>query len=592
MSQSHVGQGRSEERYRVNVARDVRIPMRDGTLLAMDVYVPDAPGPFPTLLERTPYDKRASMEVLVDAPTYFASRGYAVVIQDNRGYFASDGTSGSLTDDGWGLRQDGYDTVESLAQFPWCNGRIGTIGGSATGATQYVLAPTRPPHLAAQFVREGAGQFHKFGVYRGGVLELSLMVHVTLTEARRRLSRLGLEADNGQVLAAIDADLARLDDTCRRRPVIPLLPSDFPEVAWPGCYDWWRHSPGDEYWLLFDALAQADQVDAPIVHFGGWYDLFLEVTTGMFGAIRECGRPRARPNQRLVVGPWIHGPQHIDKHVFGEVDFGPRAVANYNALRLPWLDRWLKDVPMEDEPIVRFCTMGSNVWQDATDWPPPDTTTFNLYLGPGPAHSTHSLNDGILDSQLPVDAGVDCYRHDPDDPIPTMGGNWLPQPNGPTDHRAVEPRLLTYTSPVLAANLEVTGQPTVELYASSSAVDTDFIVHLCDVYPDGRAMLIDEGLIRARFRHSFTAPELLTPGRVERYEIPLSPTSIVLPAGHRLRLHVTSSSFPRWHPNTGTAESSWLAATALAADNAVYRGPGHPSVLRVPIRSALRFAAD
>ncbi|HLZ07359.1 MAG TPA: CocE/NonD family hydrolase, partial [Chloroflexota bacterium] len=157
---------------------------------------------------------------------------------------------------------------------------------------------------------------------------------------------------------------------------------------------------------------------------------------------------------------------------------------------------------------------------------------------------------------------------------------------------SVEPRLLTYSSPVLTVDLEITGQPIAELYASSSAVDTDFVVRLCDVYPDGRAMLVDEGILRARFRDSFTEPKVLTPGAIERFRIPLSPTSIVLPAGHRLRLHVASSSFPRWHPNTGTAESSWLATTAYRADNAIYRGPGHPSSLRLPIRSALHFTSD
>jgi len=294
----------------------------------------------------------------------------------------------------------------------------------------------------------------------------------------------------------------------------------------------------------------------------------------------------------LIVVPWIHGPQNIDQRRVGDLDFGPEAVGDYNAMRLPWLDRWLKDVPMDDDPIVRFFTMGANRWQDATDWPPPDTTETVLYLGPGPSRSTRSLNNGDLLLSLPQEEGVDPYRHDPDDPIPTVGGNWMADPHGPTDHRSVEPRLLTYSSPVLTVDLEITGQPIAELYASSSAVDTDFVVRLCDVYPDGRAMLVDEGILRARFRDSFTEPKVLTPGAIERFRIPLSPTSIVLPAGHRLRLHVASSSFPRWHPNTGTAESSWLATTAYRADNAIYRGPGHPSSLRLPIRSALHFTSD
>jgi putative CocE/NonD family hydrolase len=586
-----IGPRPSEERYRVVVERDVRIPMRDGTRLALDVYLPDAPGTFPTLLERTPYDKRASMEVIVDAPAFFASRGYAVAIQDVRGCFASEGELDFLVDDGWGKRQDGYDTVEAIARFSWCNGRIGTIGGSTTGGTQYFMAPTRPPHLAGQFVREGTWRMYD-DTFTHGALELDVMVHVTLTAARQRLVELGPDSRYEPLLAAIDADFARRDETCRRRPLMPLLPPDVPEATPDWLAEMLRHPIKDHYWDTREVAGQAHQIDVPILHLGAWFDSSVDGTISAFGAIRENGGPRARSSQRLVVGPWIHGPQHIDKRRVGELDFGAEAAADYNAMRLPWFDRWLKDVPPVDDPIARFFTMGTNRWQDADSWPPRDTTTSVLFLAPGPSDSTRSLNDGRLAPSSPGESGRDGYRHDPDDPIPTLGGNRMAEPNGPRDHRAVEPRLLTYTSPVLAADLEVTGQPIVELYASSSAVDTDFVVRLCDVYPDGRAMLVDEGILRARFRHSFAQPELLTPGRVERYRIPLSPTSNVFRAGHRLRLHVTSSSFPRWHPNTGTAETSWYAAVALPADNAVHRGPEHPSALQLPIRTPLHFAGD
>ncbi|HLZ09659.1 MAG TPA: CocE/NonD family hydrolase, partial [Chloroflexota bacterium] len=287
--------GRSTERYRVVVERDVRISMPDGTHLAMDVYLPDTSGPFPVLLERTPYDKSASMEIRMDAPNYFASRGYAVVIQDVRGCFKSEGDFDFVVNDGWGKRRDGYDTVEAIARFPWCNGRIGTIGGSYTGWTQYFLAPTRPPHLTTQYVREASGDIY-FDIFQGGALDLAGCVHPTLYEALRRLVRLGLDPVREALHARISADFERLDDVHRRRPLVPILPPGHPELSSPGDEAAWHHPSKDTHWRTYDALARANDIDVPIAHLGGWYDLFAEATIAMFGAIRDRGGAKARGN--------------------------------------------------------------------------------------------------------------------------------------------------------------------------------------------------------------------------------------------------------------------------------------------------------
>lgn len=328
----------SEPIFDVRVLRDLRMPMRDGTLLAADVYLPAAEGAWPTLLERTPYNKESSSEIALDAPTYFASRGYAVVIQDTRGRFKSAGEFRPFHDDGWRVNRDGYDTVEWIAGQPWSNGKVGTIGGSYSGATQYQMLPTRPPHLVAQFVRESSSDYHAEWVYRGGALELAFILpwalNVTLSNLAHLVPPEQLEAHRGALTRAVE----EIGSWFTARPLAPC-----PLLA--GLSDWyndWLDHPDDgPFWWQWNLALKSHEVDTPVYHLGGWFDGFLRGTLENFRNFRRQARTeRARSGQKLLVGPWIHGPTNLDQRVIGEIDYGPEAALQLNPLRLRWFDYW------------------------------------------------------------------------------------------------------------------------------------------------------------------------------------------------------------------------------------------------------------
>jgi putative CocE/NonD family hydrolase len=330
-----------------------------------------------------------------------------------------------------------------------------------------------------------------------------------------------------------------------------------------------------------------------VYHVGGWYDIFLAGTLNNYTGIRSHGAtPEARHNQKLIVGPWIQGPDNVGKVEVGEMNY-PGAdtypdgeALNYATLRRKWFDVWLKDMDTgftKEKPVLLY-VMGNNVWRFEDSWPLARAQDTLFYFHGGSSGSSASLNDGLLSMEKPADAqSPDSFKYDPLDPVMTVGGNTLFIPSGPRDNRQAEQRSLTYTSEVLNEDLEVTGPVTAVLYGMSSAVDTDWTVTVTDVYPDGRSMLVVDGIQRARFRDSQTDPTLIEPDKIYRYEVDLWATSNVFKAGHRIRVSVQSSNFPRWSRNLNTAESPETGARSVVALNTVFHDELRPSHVVLPV---------
>ena len=565
--------------HEVEVERGVAVPMRDGVVLRAEVYRPKAPGRYPVVLERVAYELSARCR---EDGEYLAARGYVFVGQNVRGAFASGGAFTLLRDDGWGARQDGYDSVEWAAAQPWSDGKVALLGGSYSGFTQYLVAPARPPHLRTLFVREAGGDVYRDLVFRDGAYMLALgrswvLGSHLLPQSRHPAAPPGSEAAREEVGQAV-ADLERW--------LWHLPLADFPAVR--GRADWHLehlgHPDADASWQATDATRHFAEVDVPIFHLGGWFDVFLGGTLRAFTGLRRGARTEAaRRGQRLLIGPWIHGPGHVGDQVVGDLDFGPDARFDLPACRLRWYDHWLKGIAngAADGPPVRVFLMGANRWLDLPDWPPPGSEQRPLYFQAGSGPDAASLNHGGLGFQPPpADEPPDRYRYDPDHPVPSL----MRYPQlGPTDHRPVEGRMLTYTTPPLERDLSVVGPVGAVLYAASSARDTDWVVRLCDVWPDGRSLSVCDGILRARYRHSLARPEPLAPGQVERFAVDLWATAQVFRAGHRLRVEVTSSDFPRYDRNLNTGGPIGQEARGVVAENTVCHDAEHPSHLLLPL---------
>jgi hypothetical protein len=579
----------TEPQFNVNVDRNIRIPMRDGVELAADFYYPDTPGRFPTLVERTPYHRAESVLLRTGTPQYLAGRGYLVVIEDVRGRYGSDGVWYPFVADGWGDLRDGYDTVEWLARHPLSNGRVGTLGGSFAGQTQMLLAPTRPPHLACSYVREAASDMAQQWVYRGGAFELGFNLEWNLRHGQRQLTK------------QIDVIRTALEHKSDLYVADPLLAH--PSISEP--FKWLRdclsHPDKDGFYEPFDIETQFGQIDTPMVHMGGWFDIFLGGTLANFAGVHRHGRSaRARRSQFLLLGPWTHGPSVHDPAFarrVGDLDFGPDAVLDFNAEMLRWFDYWLRGDQKRpiDLPRVRYFLMAANRWCSAESWPPPESQPQRLYFARGRGRTPQSLNNGRLTPQKPTAArAADSFVYDPADPTPSIGGNTLHSlptsgvagneqvpdfsaTSGPRDQSPIEGHCLTYTTDPLPDDLAVVGPVRVILFISSSAPDTDFVAKLCDVFPDGRSIQVCDGILRARYRQSRRRPRPLEPRKTYKIEIDLWSTAWLFQGGHRLRVVVTSSCFPRFdrNPNTGRPISS--SADLRRATNTVHCDAAHSS---------------
>ncbi|HEV8436549.1 MAG TPA: CocE/NonD family hydrolase, partial [Methylomirabilota bacterium] len=561
---------------------------RDGVTLRADVYRPDAPGRFPVLLSRLPYDKKLRRRPGdIDV---FVEHGYVVIMQDTRGRFASDG------DEYYPLiweADDGYDAVEWAAALPYADGQVGTMGQSYLGATQYLLAPTRPPHLTASFPASAPADFHQSWVYHsGGAFELGWQIPYAILMARDTIARRGL---GDKLLPELERELAAAP-TPWAPPLSPAAYRRLPLMAWAEqlqpvaryLSDYLRQQPDGPAWWPINVERRHDEIAVPMYHVTSWYDIFLHGGIANFRGLRDHARTEsARAAQKLLIGPWAHLFPYTSPTSTGtgDIDFGPTALIDLHDIQLRWFDHWLKgiDTGILEEPPVKIFVMGENRWRDEHEWPLGRTRYTPYYIHSAGRGNTAS-GDGVLHPRPPGDEPPDQFVYDPGDPVPTRGGNTLIIAMGVQDQRPVETRddVLVYSSEPLTEALDVTGPLAVTLYAASSAPDTDFTAKLVDVRPDGYAQNLADGIVRARYRESRETPALLTPGQVSKFTIDLWATSHVFKPGHRIRLEVSSSNFPRFDRNLNTGEDPATGTRWQTARQTVFHDQRYPSHIVLP----------
>lgn len=510
------------------------VAMRDGVKLATDIYAPATNGHWPVILARTPYGKALGGGFGTQAVT----RAFVAVIQDVRGRNGSEGENLAFDQD----RPDGFDTMEWVKRQPWCNGRIGTWGGSAGAITQLQLAASGVEGLAFQHLVVGGPSLYHDVVYSGGIFRKSL-------------------AEDWLRASKFSPDALKL---------------------------WTGHPTYDSYWRERDAAANYSRINAAAVHVGGYWDIFAQGTIDSFTGYQTKGGPGAKGRQKLVMGPWTHG---VLRDRAGELTFpGGSKPPGRPDDAWPFFEHYLKgaDNGIEKAPAVTYYVIGDvtntnglgNEWRTSETWPPVPTIPRPFYLS-----GDRSFSTSPAAAHEPL-----TYDYDPAKPVPTVGGMQLTIPAGPMEQKPVEERadVLVFTSEPLATPIEVCGQVMARLWFSSDAPDTDIFVRLCDVYPDGRSYNICEGCLRMRFRDGFSREELMAPGKVYPINVPLSPSCIVYNRGHRIRVQVTSSSSPGYDPNPNTGEPFRSSNRTQIARNSVYVGPAGPSQLELPVVSSRR----
>ena len=499
----------------VIVEHNVPVKMRDGVILRADVYRPAAPGKYPVLLTRTPYDKTFEMTFAVKA----AEHGYVDIAQDTRGRYASEGEWYPFKYES----QDGYDTVEWAASLPYSDGKVGMYGGSYVGATQYLAAIANPPHLAGIFPNVTASNYHNGWTYQGGAFEQWFNESWTTGLAMITLGR--RVDDSGNALAGTKV----LPLTA-----YPILNPISQTGLAPYFGDWLAHPSYDSYWKQWSIEAHYGNIHVPVYSAGAWYDIFLRGTLRNYTHLKtEAGSEAARQNQRLIVFVGGHAGGSDNPKV-GAVDFGPQLPIDLDALTFRWYDWLLRGIDngIEHEKPVRIFVMGKNEWREENNWPLARAVTTHYYL-----HSNGRANslggDGTLSTTKPGSERHDQYVYDPADPVPTIGGplccGALPTGIGPEDQRPAEDRkdVLLYTTPAFTKDTEVTGPVSLDLYVSTSAVDTDFTGKLVDVWPNGFAQNLTEGILRLRYRNSQENPGLANPGQIYHILLDLVATSDV-----------------------------------------------------------------
>jgi uncharacterized protein len=577
-----------KEAFMSKIIHEKNVPavMRDGTTLYADIFRPEGDGNFPVLLQRTPYNKEfLPLTTMVLDPVAAAYKGYVVIIQDVRGRFASEGAPFYIYKNEF---NDGYDSVEWASSLPYCDGNVGMYGLSYMGMTQFQAATQKPPHLKAIFpITWGTDVF----MYHGGALELGLLGSWSLSTIGPNAvikAKYGKEDFNREFMTLISS-IDHIEETVFNQ--LPLKESEWLKLG-DGyaafVHDILEHDTRDDYHDEISVVTKSDQLDVPVFGIAGWYDLLLGRDLEHFEKLKE------KNNIKLMIGPWAHASF---LPVVGDLNFGLSASSlllemktDLTSLQLKWFDFWLKGIEngITEEPPVKIFVMGENKWRNEEEWPLQRTVYTPFYFDSNGKANTKN-GDGKLSVKAPINSEIyDSFVYDPANPVPTLGGNHLlpmNYPRGPIDQQGIEERedVLVYSSDILEEDMEVTGPVKVILYASSSAVDTDFTAKLVDVHPNGKAYNIVDGIIRAKYRDSKNAPSLIKPNEVYCYEIDLLATSNLFKKGHRLRVEISSSNFPRFDRNTNTGESSAVSKELVTATQQVFHSEKYPSHILLPI---------
>ena len=558
------------QRYQVEVQTGVRIKMRDGVSLVADIYKPKAEGRFPVLLERTPYDRKGESAMAYE----LCSQGYVVVLQDTRGRYSSEGEFYPFRNES----NDGFDTVEWAAKLDYADGKVGMFGGSYVGATQMLAAMARPPHLVSILPFLTGSDYYEGWTYQNGVLMqwfTSSWTSLLAVDTLRRRAEANLRPKDWVATLPVES--------------YPVLTLPEPGSLAPYFRDWVQHEQSDAYWQRWRVSDHYREMNVKGLHAAGWHDLFLKGSIKNYtGLHTDASDADTRAGQRLIIGPWAHAPTSSEGKV-GDVVFGRSAVLDMNGTALKWFDYTLKGQQNEyaGGAPVRIFVMGENVWRDEHEFPLARGRDTKYYL-----HSVRgakgSTSDGELSLRAPDSERPDQFVYEPKSPVPTIGGRLccgVTVPPGPFDQRPNEsrPDVLIYSTPALEKDLEVTGFVSMDLYAATSAVDTDFTALLADVDQSGYARFLTDGIVRARYRNGTDRAEEIVPGQVYKYSIDLWATSNVFKAGHRIRLYLSSSNFPRFNRNPNTGEAMLRASHLVNARQTIYHDSKYSSALTLPI---------
>jgi len=585
----------------IRIEKSIRVPMRDGVRLSTDLYFPvGAPEPLPVVQIRLPYNKKRYMRFREPGSVahFFAGHGYVVAIQDMRGRYESEGEYLVSAAD----REDGYDTVDWLSNQPWSNGKVGTYGCSYLGENQIQLAATRHPNHAAAIPQAAGGAyrgtFRQFAAMQGGSIELATSLGWFYGAGSKLFFRppeAMTEEQFRKFAAYYDPapQMPQIDFTkfFWTLPIIDLLqkagsgPTDYEDFV--------SHAPLDPYWDKLNYVHDDDRFNVPALHVNSWYDGAVKETLILFNLFQKNAETaKARDNQFLIISPTAHclSERTTEATKVGELNLGD-ARLDYYRIYLDWFDHWLKGIEngITQMPKIRYYQMGANEWRTAEKWPIPGTQFAKYYLHSDGQANT-KIGTGTLNGQPPDEEPPDRYTYDPKTPVPSVGGPICcissdAAPAGAYEQSRVEIRkdVLVYTSEVFQEPLYVTGPIEAILYVSSSAKDTDFTVKLVDVHPDGTAYNIQEAIQRARYREGYDKKVLMEEGVIYEVRLNLHATSNRFGAGHRVRLEVSSSNFPRFDRNLNTGGNNYDESDPVVAQNTIHHSGRYASHIVLPI---------
>jgi uncharacterized protein len=543
------------------------IPMRDGVTLYADVYRPSRAGTFPVVVVRTPYGVQRENVGVHDRLIMLARMGYAVVNVDTRGRYESEGRWDPFRAEGL----DGYDVIEWSARQPWSNGKVASQGGSYLGHVQWAALSEQPPSLVAAFPAVASTNLYANWITHGGAFRLAFNFGWGVVRMPYRIMQPQLYFTGPNAAPELRYEhllmhlpLQTMDERAFQQPV----------QHWR---DWLAHESYDDYWKAISDEEKFSRVQVPVMTQGGWFDIFLGGTIDGFVGVRRHGaNERARTLTRMVVGPWGHGPSRT----FGDLDFGDEAERALFDYERRWHDFHLKGIAngVDTDPPVQIFYMGVNRWRGEQDWPVPGTRETPWYLQQG----------GRLGPIAPTGESSTTYRYDPANPVPTTGGNnccGAPTIAGPVDQAPLDGRedIVRFTSDPLVEPVTIAGPVSMDLHAATDGRDTDWMIKLVDVHPDGKAYPMAEGILRARFREGLDRPQLLEPGRTYRYTIDMVGTAVVFQPGHRIRVDITSSNFPQFDRNLNTGDPLGTGTTPRVARQTIWHAADRPSAIVLPV---------